>query len=139
MSLGKELCSKSSIKNYSETAEKIWNSMKQPLLDFANETKEDGCTIVFLNIPDSDIQELKKIAEKEELVLYYWYPDSPGHPGVKNQDLGIISWNIDYFLQKYPFKVSTNILLVTLNKKDEIEIDFIFNSNANHPIYKKNY
>ena len=123
MSFGKELCLKSSVKGYSEIAKKVWNSMKQPLLDFASETKQPGCTIVFVNISDSIIQDIKKIAEADELTLYYWYPGEAGHPGVKNQDLGIVAWDIGLFLRLYPFKVSPNILLVTLKESDEIDVE----------------
>lgn len=123
MSFGKKLCSKASDERYSEISKKIWDSMKQPLLDFATETKEPGCTIIFINISDSVIQEITKIAKTEEIELYYWYPGSAGHPGVEGQDLGLIAWNIDLFLRIYPFKVSPNILFVTLNESDKIDVE----------------
>ena len=122
MSLGKKLCSIASGETPSNLAQKIWETMEESLQKFTEQTHEKGCSTVFVNVPSNIIEELQNIAKINDIEFCYWYQNSKGHPGVENQDIGIIAWDIGSFLQKYPFKVSMYVMIVTLKDSEKISV-----------------
>lgn len=97
---------------------KTYKKFKKVLKDFSEKTGEKGINIFFDGYSDKSIKKIKEQAEEDGLE-FIWY--TKGAKGAQNDlaPFGIIAWDTNSFLSKYPFKVSFYAVLCT---KDGAEI-----------------
>lgn len=126
MSFGKELCKISAEAAMRRCGETVWESLKETLKSFAQETGERGCNIFFRDIPSKLIAQLELLGAKEEIEFINWdSPSATGHPGKPFEQIGVITWDRAWFFSKYPFKVSNYAILVSCDEEKRIIIGFI--------------
>ena len=127
MSFGKELCNLSAeaAKNGAllRDGKEVWDSIKEALKDFAQDTGERGCNVFFQDIPNHVITQLARLADADEIKFMNWNsPSDAGHPGEPFEQIGVITWDSSWYFSKYPLKVSRFSLIVSNDDGIKVEM-----------------